>query len=138
MDTGEEFTAESYRDEPVRYPPLRVIDVIEESEQAAEGYSNIVVNAVNRHCLRLAVFDGDYPWHRHPASDELFLVVEGCLLIDLADGTTLRLLPWQAATVPAGVVHRTRTEGRTVNLCFEKRAAETTFVDEPDSWKVPK
>ena len=131
--TGKDPTSDSYRDEPVRYPALRVIDVVRESGAAGEGYSNVVVNAVNQHCLRLAVYDGDYPWHRHPTSDELFLVVEGCLLIDLADGRTLRLTPWQAATVPAGVVHRTRTEGRTVNLCFEELAAETVFVEAPDA-----
>ena len=92
-------TAESYGDEPVGYPPLRVIDLVVESTEAADGYSNIVVNRVNQHCLRLVVFDGDYPWHHHPTSDELFLVVGGCLLVDLADGRTLRLEPWQAVTV---------------------------------------
>ena len=123
--------AESYQAEPVRYPPLHVVDLLAEGAAAAQGYSNIVVSGVNQHCLRLAVFEGDYPWHRHPTSDELFLVVEGCLLVDLADGRTLRLEPWQATTVPAGTVHRTRTEGRTVNLCFEELAAETVFVDAP-------
>lgn len=131
MGDDPSVTAESYGDEPVRYPPLRVIDLVVESTEAADGYSNIVVNRVNQHCLRLVVFDGDYPWHHHPTSDELFLVVEGCLLVDLADGRTLRLEPWQAVTVPAGTVHRTRTEGRTVNLCFEELAADTVFVDGP-------
>lgn len=93
----------------------------------------MVISKVNRHCLRLAAFDRDYPWHHHPASDELFLVVERCLLIDLADGRTLRLEPWQAGTVPAGTVHRTRTEGRTVNLCFEESVTDTVFVEGPAS-----
>jgi mannose-6-phosphate isomerase-like protein (cupin superfamily) len=115
----------------VWYPPLQVIDLVTESAETDGDYSNIVVNRVNRHCLRLAVFEGDYPWHHHPMSDELFLVVEGCLLIDLADGRTLRLEPWQAATVPAAMVDRTRTEGRTVNLSFEELGADTVFVDAP-------
>ena len=126
------FSPQSYEDEPVRYPPLQVVDLTAQAAEATEGYSNIVINRVNQHCLRLAVFDGDYPWHHHPGSDELFLVVDGRLLIDLEDGRTLRLGPWQAATVPAGTVHRTRTEGRTVNLCFEELAADTVFVDGPD------
>lgn len=125
------FSPESYRDEPVRHPHLHVVDLVGLGGAVDDAYSNVVVNAVNDHCLRLAVFDGDYPWHHHPSSDELFLVVEGCLLVDLADGRTLRLEPWQAVTVPAGLVHRTRTEGRTVNLCFEALAADTVFVDAP-------
>lgn len=123
--------AESYRNEPVRFPPLEVVDLRSEAAAESGDYGNVVISGVNRHCLRLAVFDGDYPWHHHPSSDELFLVVEGCLLVDLADGTTLRLEPWQTTTVPAGVVHRTRTEGRTVNVCFERLAAETVFVEDP-------
>ena len=125
--------ADRYQNEPVQYPQLEVVDLRAVAEETQDGYSNVVINRVNQHCLRLAVFEGDYPWHHHPASDELFLVVEGCLLIDLADGRTLRLAPWQAATVPAGTVHRTRTEGRTVNLCFEELAADTVFVDGPPS-----
>jgi len=125
--------AGSYQDEPVRYAHLEVVDLSAVAEETKDGYSNVVISKVNQHCLRLAVFDGDYPWHHHPVSDELFLVVEGCLLIDLADGRTLRLEPWQAATVPAGTVHRTRTEGRTVNLCFEESATDTVFVEGPAS-----
>ena len=33
------------------------------------------------------------------------------------------------AQVPAGVIHRTRGVGRTVNLCFEDLAADTEFVE---------
>ncbi len=83
------FSPESYQDEPVRYPPLQVVDLVAESDATDQEYSNVVINSVNRHCLRLAVFDGDFPWHHHPSSDELFLVVEGCLLVDLVDGQPL-------------------------------------------------
>jgi mannose-6-phosphate isomerase-like protein (cupin superfamily) len=90
-----------------------------------------VLNQVNNHCLRLAVIQGDYPWHYHPHSDELFLIVEGCLFIDLADGCEIRLEPWQSVTIPANTVHRTRAVTRTVNLCFEELAAETVFLETP-------
>jgi mannose-6-phosphate isomerase-like protein (cupin superfamily) len=59
----------------------------------------------------------------------LFIVVEGLLAIDLADGRELRLRPWQTVTIPTKTVHRTRAIGRTVNVCFEELAAETVFVD---------
>jgi mannose-6-phosphate isomerase-like protein (cupin superfamily) len=124
------FSSKGYASEPVRYPPLQLLDLVSEGRAVSEAYRNLVLNRVNQHCLRLAVFEGTYPWHHHPASDEMFLVVEGCLIIDLADGRQLRLGPWQAATVPAGMIHRTRTEGRTVNLCFEALSAETVFVPE--------
>jgi mannose-6-phosphate isomerase-like protein (cupin superfamily) len=124
-------TEKAYASEPVRYPALQVIDLAAETTAITESYRNIVVNQVNGSCLRLSVMTEDYRWHYHPKSDELFLVVDGCLEIDLAGGRTLRLTPWQCATVPAGMVHRTRPMGRSVNLCFEELAAEMVFVDSP-------
>jgi mannose-6-phosphate isomerase-like protein (cupin superfamily) len=91
----------------------------------------LVINRVNDSCLRLAVFDEVYDWHYHPTSDELFIVVSGCLAIDLEDNRELRLHPWQCVTIPAKTLHRTRALGRTVNLCFEEVGAETVFVDPP-------
>jgi mannose-6-phosphate isomerase-like protein (cupin superfamily) len=123
--------ADDYANEPVRYPQLDVLDVHAIAAAVDEPYQNMVLNRVNESCLRLAVFNETYRWHVHPTSDELFLVVDGCLAIDLADGRELRLTPWQAVTIPAGTVHRTRAIGRTVNLCFEQLAAETRFVDGP-------
>ena len=122
-------SAETYANEPVHYPPLTVVDIGTEAAAVTEEYRNQVLSRVNTSCLRLAVLSGDYPWHRHPHSDELFLVVEGRLEIDLADGRTLRLERWQSVVVPAGTIHRTRGIGRTVNLCFEELAADTEFVD---------
>lgn len=128
-----DLAAEKYAKEPIRYPALEVVDLAAEGAAVAEKYRNIVINGVNDSCLRLAVFDDVYGWHYHPTTDEMFIVVSGCLAIDLADGRELRLGPWQCATVPAKVVHRTRAIGRTVNLCFEKLSAETVFVDAPQA-----
>jgi mannose-6-phosphate isomerase-like protein (cupin superfamily) len=122
-------SAGAYADEPVRYPALTVVDIHAEQRVVTEGYRNTVLQRVNTHCLRLAVFNGEYRWHRHPASDELFLVVEGRLEIELAGGEVFVLGPWQALTIPAGTVHRTRAVGRTVNLTFEVLGAQTEFVE---------
>ncbi len=126
-------SADAYMNEPVQYPALHVVDLAVESAQVTDSYRNTVINRVNGSCLRLAVFNGDYLWHYRPKSDELFIVVEGCLAIDLEDGSELRLNPWQSVTIPAMTVHRTRAIGRTVNLCFEESAAETIFIEQPAS-----
>lgn len=125
-------SADAYANEPVRHPPLTVVDIAAEASAVTEAYRNQVLSRVNASCLRLAVIDGDYPWHKHPHSDELFLVVEGCLEIELSDGRILRLAPWQSVVIPAGEAHRTRGIGRTVNLCFEDLAADTVFLTGED------
>jgi mannose-6-phosphate isomerase-like protein (cupin superfamily) len=122
-------TPESYGNEPIRFAALQVVDLAAEAAAISEPYRNQVMSRVNGMCLRLAVFNDVFQWHHHPTSDELFLVIEGALAIDLDGGTELRLGPWQAVTIPAGTIHRTRAIGRTVNLCFEELAADTVFVD---------
>jgi len=124
-----DITAETYMQEPVRYPSLQVIDLAAEARAVTEPYRNQVMSRINGSCLRLAVFEGPYRWHKHPKSDEHFIVLEGAMLIELKDRDPIRLGPLQAVTVPAGVVHRTHGIGRTVNLCFEELAAETEFLD---------
>jgi mannose-6-phosphate isomerase-like protein (cupin superfamily) len=123
------FTSEEYKNEPVRFQALEVVDLAAEGKSVMDSYRNIVVSKVNDSCLRLAVFNEEYQWHYHPSSDELFVVIDGCLVIDLEDGRELKLTAWQSVTVPAGMRHRTRAEGRTVNLCFEKLEADTVFVE---------
>jgi mannose-6-phosphate isomerase-like protein (cupin superfamily) len=124
------ISGDAYMNEPVRYPALHVVDLEAEGASVTDSYRNMVINHVNGSCLRLAIFDGEFRWHYHPKSDELFIVIEGCLAIDLDGGRELRLERWQSVTIPAMTVHRTRAIGRTVNLCFEDIAAETVFVEQ--------
>ena len=121
--------------EEAAFPALTVVNFGQEAASVVQSYKNFVVFNVNNHCVRLAVMQGEFRWHQHPHSDECFLVVEGELEIDIAPGRTLgrtfRLKPGEAFTIPAGVVHRTRSHARAVNLCFEDRNAYTdvVFVD---------
>lgn len=120
---------QNYVNEPVKFAALEVVDLAQEGAAVTESYRNMVISQVNDSCLRLSVFEEAYRWHSHPTSDELFVVVSGCLAIDLEGGREIRLQPWQCVTIPAGVRHRTRALGRTTNLCFEKMSAETVFFD---------
>lgn len=124
-------SAEEYASEKARFGALDVLDIQALQRGATAPYSNQVMLDFNGNCMRMAVFKGDYRWHMHPSSDEIFLVVEGELHIEFDAAPERVLRPWQAITVPAGTVHRTRAVGRTVNLTFEQQAAETVFVGPP-------
>ncbi|MFS0783192.1 cupin domain-containing protein [Bacillus sp. 1P06AnD] len=82
-------------------------------------YNNSVVSQVNDHVLRLAVIDGEFHWHQHE-TDELFMVLDGELFIDFENNQTISLKPGEVYTIPAFTQHRTRSNQRTVNICFEK------------------
>jgi mannose-6-phosphate isomerase-like protein (cupin superfamily) len=124
------ITAPPEWDQPA-YSGLTPVDLKKEAGQVTDTYKNFVLFNVNQHCVRLAVMSGEYRWHRHPHSDECFLIVEGEFEIDLDDGRLVVLKPWQMFTIPAGVRHRTRARMRTVNICFEEQQAyrEVVFDD---------
>lgn len=124
-------SADEYSAEKARYPQLHVVDLRACGQAVNEPYRNEVLSAINDHCLRLAVFEGEYRWHCHPDSDELFLVMAGRLQIDLAGRDTVELTEWQSVVIPAGTIHRTRAIGRTVNLTCERQGARTVFVEGP-------
>ncbi|HET9835024.1 MAG TPA: cupin domain-containing protein [Rhodanobacteraceae bacterium] len=126
-------SADEYSAQKARHPPLNVVDIRACEQAVTESYRNEVLSNVNGDCLRLAVFEGEYRWHCHPDSDELFLVVAGRLQIELAGRDTLELTEWQSVVVPAGTVHRTRAIGRTVNLTCERQGAGTVFIEGPAS-----
>jgi hypothetical protein len=48
-------SAEAYAREPVRFPPLVVVDVAGEAAAVGDAYRNQVLSQVNSSCLRLAV-----------------------------------------------------------------------------------
>jgi mannose-6-phosphate isomerase-like protein (cupin superfamily) len=122
-------SATEYSAQNARYPALTVIDVRAEQSRVTESYKNQVLLNINADCMRLSVFDGQYRWHQHPDSDELFLVVEGQLQIEFEGGAHVALREWQSIVVPAGTVHRTRAVGRTVNITYERKNAQTVFVE---------
>jgi mannose-6-phosphate isomerase-like protein (cupin superfamily) len=124
-------TADEYASERAKHPAMTVVDIRAEQADITDGYKNIVLLDSNKDCMRLSVFEGEYRWHYHPDSDELFLVMGGELQIEFAGGSPAVLTKWQSMVVPAGVVHRTRAVGRTVNLTYEKQGAHTVFVQPP-------
>lgn len=122
-------SAEQYAADRARFPPLEVVDLQALQADVSGPYENQVVLDANGECMRLSVFEGQYRWHFHPGTDELFLVVAGKLHIEFEGGSEAMLGPWQCLVVPAGTVHRTRAIGRTVNITFEQQGAETVFVE---------
>ena len=110
---------------------MTVVDIRWEQAGMTDSYKNQVLFNINQECMRLSVFEGEYRWHHHPDSDELFLVVAGELQIDFEGGARVTLAEWQSMVVPARSVHRTRAIGRTVNITFEKQGAQTVFVEPP-------
>ena len=108
-----------------KFGPLTLIDVGDEAV-AHDPWFNETLTAVNDAVVRLGVIEGEFHWHKHDATDEFFLVLEGNLLIDIENQDTVTLKRHQAYTVPKGVVHRTRAPQRTSILMVEAAGVSPT------------
>jgi mannose-6-phosphate isomerase-like protein (cupin superfamily) len=99
------------------------------SDKVDKAYDNFILEKVNDHCLRIAVMQGEYRWHYHKNTDELFVVLEGELKIEIKDSYTVYLKPGEFIKIPSKTIHKTSAIGRTVNFTFEKNTDDTIFVD---------
>lgn len=102
----------------VKYAPLEAFDAGALADACPVPWWNQTLCQVNESVARIAVFHGEFHWHKHDREDELFFVLDGELLLDLED-RTVTLKPRQGLVVPHGVVHRTRALVRTVVLMVE-------------------
>ena len=62
---------------------METVNLLELTKDIQDQHKNFVVSNVNSHCLRIAVFTGEYDWHYHSNSDELFIVLEENYLLIL-------------------------------------------------------
>jgi mannose-6-phosphate isomerase-like protein (cupin superfamily) len=83
-----------------------------------ERWSPRIAAELNGQHVKLAKLEGPFVWHRHEDEDELFLVVQGRLVIELRDGA-VTLEPGEFVVVPRGVEHRPFAEGEVHLLLFE-------------------
>ena len=106
--------------------PLNVANI---SHSMGPHHEHRELEHLNGSVVKVAVNDSLYPWHAHPNSDELFLMVAGELDIEFKDQATVTLGVGDLFKIPAGVIHQTRPKGRAVNLLFEAEHTVTHFVD---------
>jgi mannose-6-phosphate isomerase-like protein (cupin superfamily) len=82
----------------------RVVDLKDRLSHVCDHWSPKVVATLNDYEVKVVKVKGEFVWHSHADTDELFLVVEGALTIRLPDGE-VRLGPGQLFVVPRGVEH---------------------------------
>ena len=81
-----------------------VVDLRDKLSLFSEHWSPKVVATMNDYEVKVVKVKGEFVWHSHADTDELFLVVDGTLTIQLPDGEVI-LGPGQLFVVPRGVEH---------------------------------
>ncbi len=104
-----------------------------------EHWSPKVIAEMNDYQFKLVKIQGDFIWHDHPETDEVFVVLEGELRIDFRDGS-VRLSPGEMFVVQQGLEHKPFAESECHLLLIEPRDVVNTgdvggdLTAEQDVW----
>jgi mannose-6-phosphate isomerase-like protein (cupin superfamily) len=82
----------------------KVVNLAQKLSTFSEYFSPKIVADYNGNDVYLAKIKGEFVWHSHPDTDDLFLVLKGKLTIKLRDGDVV-LGPGELYVVPKGVEH---------------------------------
>jgi mannose-6-phosphate isomerase-like protein (cupin superfamily) len=98
---------------------IRVVNLAEKFGEFSQHWSPKVVGTVNNFHVRLVKLQGEFVWHHHEHEDELFLVIQGRLLIKLRD-RDLWIDEGEFVIIPKGVEHLPIAESEVQVMLFEQ------------------
>jgi mannose-6-phosphate isomerase-like protein (cupin superfamily) len=101
-----------------------------------EHWSPRTIAVVNDYDVRVARVQGEFTRHRHPETDEFFLVLAGELTIRMDEGDVV-LRPGDTYVVPKRRFHQPCAETETTILLFEPSTTINTG-DTPSALTAPR
>ena len=81
------------------------VNIPEKLASFSDHWAPRIVARYNDNEVRLVKVEGEFVWHQHQDTDELFLVLDGTLDIELRD-RTVTLAAGELFVVPRGTEHR--------------------------------
>jgi len=112
--------------------PVRIKDKL---ASFSDHWNPRIVSNYNGNEIRVAKVDGEFTWHSHEDSDELFLVISGDFGIEFRDAMR-RFGPGEFVVVPKGVEHRPVANGECQILMLD-REGEPNTGGQPSGYTRP-
>jgi mannose-6-phosphate isomerase-like protein (cupin superfamily) len=97
---------------------LEKTNITEIAAQLEEYFTHLPVGEVDDYTAYLSRFKGKYIFHQHD-KDEMYVVLEGEVVIEYADGRSATLKPNDALVVEAGAQHRSISDKGALVLMFK-------------------
>ena len=101
------------------------VDLAEKLDLFAEHWQPKIVARFNENDVRVVKLKGEFVWHRHDDTDDLFLVISGHVTIQLRD-RDVELGPGDLYVVPRGVEHCPRADEEAAVLLIEPTGTVNT------------
>ena len=103
----------------------RSINLQEKLREFSEHWSPKIIAQMNDYHFKVAKVRGEFIWHDHPETDEVFIVLKGQLEIQLRDGNVV-LNEGELFVVPKGVEHKPVAENECHILLVEPAGTVNT------------
>jgi mannose-6-phosphate isomerase-like protein (cupin superfamily) len=101
------------------------VNIAEKLGAFSDHWNPRIIGRYNGNEVRIAKVDGEFSWHSHADSDELFLVISGDFGIEFRNGFR-KLAPGEMIVVPAGTEHRPVANGECAILMLDREGEPNT------------
>lgn len=104
---------------------MKPINLADKLAQFITHWDPHVVADYNGNDVMVVKFQGEFPFHSHPDTDDFFLVLEGEMVMDIED-TSQVVKAGELIIVPVGVTHRPRAAAECKVLLIEPKGVPNT------------
>ena len=101
------------------------INLKEKLSKFSDHWSPKVIAEMNDYQFKLVKIEGDFVWHNHDDTDEVFIVIEGSMKIEF-ENETVELNEGEMFVVPKGVEHKPYAEKECKLMLVEPRDVVNT------------
>ena len=101
------------------------INLKEKLSKFSDHWSPKIIAEMNDYQIKLVKIKGDFVWHNHEDTDELFFVIKGKMNIEFKD-KTIELNEGEMYVVPKGVEHKPYAENECEIMLVEPRGVVNT------------
>jgi len=91
----------------------------------SDHWSPKVIAEMNDYQFELVKIQGEFVWHNHDHTDEVFIVLEGNMNIEFED-KNIHLKEGEMYVVPKGIIHKPYAESECKIMIIEPRGVVNT------------
>ena len=101
------------------------INIKQKFSKFSEYWSPKVLAEMNDYEFKIARIKGEFIWHNHTETDEVFIVIEGSMKL-LMKGETIQLFEGDLYVVPKGMDHKPVAEKECKLMLVELKGTKNT------------
>jgi len=106
----------------------KIVNLADKLASFSDHWNPRIVGTYNGNEIRVAKVQGEFSWHAHSDTDELFMVVSGELGIAFRDGER-RFGPGEIVVVPRGVEHKPFADAECHIMMIDREGEPNTGVN---------